>query len=94
MTSAPEDGDARAADWRFLLPAPEGDAYDHMVVLGGSPALRRWLVEDGFARRVTDELTPGVRADAIIALAPARASVAAVARSLLPGGAAYVEVDF
>ena len=86
--------DARAADWRFLLPAPRGDTYDHMVVLGGSPALRRWLVENGIARRVTDELTPDVRADAIVALAPARARVADVARSLVPGGAAYLEVDF
>lgn len=83
----------RCADWRFLLPAPPGGVFEHLVLLGADAGLAAGLLEAGLARRVSREL-PGERsADAAVLLRGALADVRAAAGCLVPGGVLYREVD-
>lgn len=82
----------RQTDWRFLLPNPEGTSWEHLVLLGGSPALARLIAESGIARRVTTEI-PGERcADAVVLLGPGAGSLERAVACLRPGGALYAEM--
>lgn len=85
---------ARAADWRFVLPAAPGGLFEHLVIPGGSPQLVSDVAALGVARRVSASLPHGERADAIAVLAGVTAPpVETVAAHLAPGGVLYWEVD-
>jgi GT2 family glycosyltransferase/aminoglycoside phosphotransferase (APT) family kinase protein len=80
-------------DWRFLLPhAPRG-SFEHLVLLGGSPALERLLLQLGVARRVSRMPVDGDQGDAVIVLAGATESVDGAARHLGANGVLYWEID-
>jgi aminoglycoside phosphotransferase (APT) family kinase protein len=90
---APDDPALRRADWRFLLPRPSSGHFEHMVVLGGPPALARRLAKLGLARQVSSALPAGGPVDALVILCDANVDVYQSARRLTPGGVLYVEVD-
>jgi hypothetical protein len=83
----------RRADWRFLLPAPPGGRFDHLVLLGGPDALVARLEQIGVARRVSRQLPTSPSADAVVALRDDRWQPGAVAKALVSGGVFYGEVD-
>ena len=83
----------RRADWRFLLPAPVGDKFRHMVVLGGPSGLAARLVEIGAAARVSTRVPVRDSADALVLLADSRTTLAATAQCLAPEGVLYWEVE-
>lgn len=84
----------RRADWRFLLPGPPAQEFQHLVLLGGSPELAERLIEVGLTRRVSCSLPMERLADAVVVLhdAPATAFNRAI-DCLLPGGVFYCEVN-
>ncbi len=82
----------RQTDWRFLLPNPEGECWDHVVLLGGSPELARLITESGIAKRVTSEIPRERCADAVIVLGRGVRSLERAVSCLLPGGALYAEI--
>lgn len=83
---------ARRLDWRFLLPMPPG-GFDHLILLGGDPALRVLAAELGIARRVSASLTEGDAPDLVVVLHGASVDPRRVAAVLRPGGAWYWEID-
>ena len=83
----------RQADWRFLLPCPKENSFQHLVLLGGSSGLPERLVEIGLARRVSCEIPQSQSADALVVLHKANVDFKDAARCLAPGGALYYEVD-
>lgn len=84
----------READWRFLLPWPEGGAFERMAVLGGSAELPGVLSEGGIARQVVGAAGPGeVDAVAVIGRASEAVSEAEAMSMLRSGGILYYEVD-
>lgn len=83
----------RDADWRFLLPAPAGNRFEHLLLLGGSAELADHLRGAGVAARVS--LTPAEDdpADAVVILAGVTTPVGDAIRQLRKNGAFYWEVD-
>ena len=89
----------RRADWRFLLPNPRDGSFRHLVLLGGSAGLAERIGEVGLARRVSCEVLREQAADALVILRDAQVGRNAqvvlkdAARSLVPGGSLYCEID-
>jgi len=83
----------RDADWRFLLPLPEGGRFEHLVLLGGSAGLTSRVADLGLARRVSDAVPRERSANAMVVLHGARAAATDIARGLAPGGALYWEIN-
>jgi hypothetical protein len=86
----------RHLDWRFLLPAPAGGEFDHLLLLGGPQDLADRVVESGVARRVSRNLDTMPRAgtvDALILLHDARTPLGEAVSALRPQGALYYEAD-
>ena len=83
----------RRADWRFLLPHPPGDSFQHLVLLDGPSGLAERLVEVGLARRVSCQIPREQSADALVILHDARAALRDAARCLMSGGVLYCEID-
>lgn len=90
--SPPPPALLRQTDWRFLLPNPEGECWDHVVLLGGSPELARLITESGIAKRVTSEIPRERCADAVVVLRRGVRSLERAVSCLLPGGALYAEI--
>jgi hypothetical protein len=84
---------ARLIDWRFLLPVPRGGAFEHLILLGGSPAIVETVLELGVARRVSTAPAGDDEADAVVILAGATGSVNDAVRALRQDGVLYWEVD-
>jgi hypothetical protein len=86
----------RRADWRFLLPAPAGGAFEHLVLLGGPADLARRLTDAGIARRVSAEVSPAGTADAVVVLdgAGARSTLEQALRCAAPDAVVYLEIAF
>lgn len=80
-------------DWRFLVPNPGGDVYDHLVLLGGSRAMRDRILEAGLARAVSVEVMVERQADALVVFGQSPACIARALPCLRPGGALYWQVD-
>ena len=83
----------RNADWRFLLPAPNGEAFGHLLLLGGTPQLQATLLELGVARRVSRSVRAGDTADALVILAGAGGPIDLAIEQLEAHGVLYWEVD-
>ena len=94
MNVAPSIGDtsARRADWHWLLPQA-GRPFNHLVLLGGSPALKDTVLALGIARRVSLEPAPGCEADAVVILAGATGGLDSAVAQLSENGALYWEID-
>jgi hypothetical protein len=90
--SPPPPALLRQTDWRFLLPNSEGECWDHIVLLGGSPELARLITERGIARRVTSEIPRERCADAVVVLRRGVRSLKRAVACLLPGGVLYAEI--
>jgi hypothetical protein len=93
MEAGPNSASARALDWRFLLPAPRGRTFDHLLLLGGSDGLAAAACDLGVARRVSTTVRAGAGADAAVVLAGATESVETAADALGDEGVLYWEVD-
>lgn len=83
----------RRMDWRFLLPDPPGGAFEHLVLLGSSADLAQWVIDCGYARRVSREVPGGRSADALVILHGASADLPEAAHCLMPGGVLYYEAE-
>jgi glycosyltransferase involved in cell wall biosynthesis/aminoglycoside phosphotransferase (APT) family kinase protein len=83
----------RAADWRFLLPRPASGRFDHLVVLGASPAMLRELAHREVAHELSSTLPNDGSASAAVVLPGAAVAAEALAAALRADGVAYVEVD-
>ena len=92
-TSSPSIPSARQIDWRFLLPRARNTAFEHLVLLGGSPDVEHMLVDFGVARRVSCAPQRGVPTDAVIALAGTTIALEEATRDLTQDGVLYWEVD-
>ena len=92
-TVPPCRGLARDIDWRFILPNPSGEPFEHVVLLGGSQAIEQTILDLGVARHVSHTMTTGVPADAVIGLAGTNASLSAAAQTLTENGVLYWEID-
>ena len=92
-TVPPCRGLARDIDWRFLLPNPSDEPFEHLVLLGGSQAIGQTILDLGVARHVSYAMTTGVPADAVIGLAGTNASLSAAAQTLTENGVLYWEID-
>jgi hypothetical protein len=84
---------SRQIDWRFLLPRPQGDTFEHLILLGGSDDARRSILELGVARRVSNTPRPDDRADAVIGLAGREALLEDATQALGDNGVLYWEID-
>lgn len=95
MTAQPSNVPSswRRADWRFLLPHPETGAYDHLVLLGGTPALAEAVQRLACAREVSVTMPGEGSVDALIVLRNARQPIDDVVRRLRPSGVLYWEID-
>src|SRR5215831_3108376 len=95
-TSAPHrlpmDSDLRRADWRFLLPRPVRPAFQHLVLLGGSPSLSVRMARLGIADRVSSDPAETGSADVVGLLGGAPVELTEALRCLAPGGTLYWEV--
>jgi len=91
MTS--DDTGLRRADWRFLLPAPAGHRFRHLVLLGGPPRLASQLRVVGVADQVSTALPRNDPADAVILLTGASVPLASVAAHLANNGVLYWEIE-
>ena len=89
--AAPSAERLRALDWRFLLPAPAGGAFEHLVLLGGTPVAVRDAIDSGVALHATCEAPRTERADVVVCLRSAVGRLDDALRSLRPGGMLYVE---
>lgn len=81
------------ADWRFLLPGPHAEPYDHLVLLGAAPGLAQRLIDLAVADNVTHALPRDPTADAVVVLNGERVPLPAIGQCLRPGGVLYLEVD-
>jgi GT2 family glycosyltransferase len=94
MRTEPASGfSSRHIDWRFLLPRPQGNRFDHLILLGGSDEAERMILDLGVARRVSNTLRPGDRADAVIGLAGRDARLGDATQVLGENGVLYWEID-
>jgi hypothetical protein len=81
----------RRADWRFLLPAPPGDRYRRLVLLGGDDDLPSRLT--GLADRIDRSVDDVGRADAVVLMTESDAAISDVAAGLARDAVLYIEVD-
>jgi Phosphotransferase enzyme family len=81
----------RRADWRYLLPAPCGERYHHLLLLGGPAGLADLLRAEEIAERI--DTRPASGADLVVAMADCAASASQLASYLAPGGVLYREID-
>jgi aminoglycoside phosphotransferase (APT) family kinase protein len=65
MNSEREARVLRRVDWRYLLPAPLGRSFDHLVIPGADEAIRGALEARGVATRVTADLAAAEGADCV-----------------------------
>ena len=82
----------RETDWRFLLPNPEGGAWNHVVLLGGSSELPGLLIESGIATRVSSEIPGEPSADALIVFRERARDLKRALTCLSPSGSVYAEI--
>jgi len=83
----------RRADWRFLLPNPDG-IFQHIVLIGGPAALPEQLLRNGSARQVSVDFPLQKRSvDALAVFHTARVDLDYAAAYLTTGGSLYIEVD-
>lgn len=83
---------ARQVDWHLLLPHA-GRPFDHLLLLGGSPAVEDTIVRLGIARRVSRQPSKDRKADAVVILAGATGDLDAAVAQLQEDGVLYWEVD-
>lgn len=83
----------RRADWRFLLPAPLGEGYRHLALLGGPPELAGQLLETSVAARISTSVPAEDTVDALVLLAESGTTPTAAARCLATDGVLYWEVE-
>ena len=83
----------REIDWRFLLPNPSASAFNHLVLLGGSPNAAQSILDLGVAHTVSTTVRSGVRADAVVGLAGTDTPIADASRAVGENGVLYWEVD-
>jgi hypothetical protein len=88
-----DDPALRRADWRFLMPRPPSGLFEHLVVLGGPPALAMRVEMLGLAHQVSRALPDGGGVDALVILCDAGVDIYQSALQLKPGGVLYVEID-
>lgn len=81
------------ADWRFLLPGPPRDRFEHLVLVGGPRELEDVFRGLGHARRVSRRPSSDGSVDALVLLADADVPLAAALSGLRIGAAVYLEVD-
>ena len=83
------------ADWRFLLPRPRTDQYEHLLLLGAPSGLRDRLLEAGFAREISTTVSDRLTFDAVVTLGGdvRRGELRRAVSRLKPGGNLYCEVD-
>ncbi len=81
----------RRADWRFLLPAPQSQQFEELVMLGAPAELVERMRATEFAAEVGDQLQGENTADAIAVLDGARSSIHAAVHCLKPDGVLYYE---
>lgn len=58
----------RQMDWRFLVPAPPGGAFQHLLLFGGDARLAETIRAHGIARRVSCDVRGAQGTDAAIVL--------------------------
>lgn len=94
MTTGDVSGNAgaRQADWHLLLPHA-GRPFNHLLLLGGSPAVEDTIITLGIARSVSVEPSTDRKADAVVILAGATGDLDAAVAQLQEGGVLYWEVD-
>ena len=81
----------RRADWRFLLPAPSGERYRHLALLGGSDEL---LARIGSLALEATRGLPGIEtADLVVLMADRELALEAVLPRIGPDAVVYLEVD-
>jgi aminoglycoside phosphotransferase (APT) family kinase protein len=79
-------------DWRLLIPAPSGEKYDRLLVLGTDEAMRKELEDAGIAREVVVN-SDGPRADVVACLGGAGLSLGQVGERLGPSSTLYYESE-
>jgi len=92
-TSLDEVVNLSRADWRFLLPCPKENSFQHLVLLGETSDLPERLVDVGIARQVSCEVPSAQSADALVVLHNAHVNLKAAVSCLAPGGSLYYEID-
>jgi Phosphotransferase enzyme family len=80
-------------DWRFLLPTPDTDAFERLVVLGASDEQAERVRASGLSRRVEFSLAECAQADVVVILTNAVKWMAEAIDALPSGGMLYLEVD-
>ena len=81
----------RRADWRFLLPSPEGTAYRRLVLFGGTADLLERLGSVAEERGLGPE---GVEhADLVVVMADSPHHVSRILPRVGPRATVYIEVD-
>jgi hypothetical protein len=81
----------RRADWRFLLPLPEGTRYGRLALLGGGEDLPGRL--DGLAGRITAEVDGVNDADVVVVMADCVLPLEQIVARVQSRAALYIEVD-
>jgi hypothetical protein len=76
-------------DWRFLLPRPPAGRFRRLILLGAPEGVASRVEQVGLAEEVA--LSPGGRADAVVRLAGARATLRECAALVDRGGALLYE---
>jgi hypothetical protein len=90
---SPSVSDWRRIDWRFLLPTPRGEPFEHLVLLGGSKKVEDMLTATGTASSISRALPDDASADAVVVLAGGRCSPSDVRRALRPDGVLWWEIS-
>jgi hypothetical protein len=90
---SPSVSDWRRIDWRFLLPSPEGEPFEHLALLGGSKKVEELLMATGTASSISRSLRDDASADAVVVLAGSRCSPTDVRRALRPDGVLWWEIS-
>lgn len=80
-----------AADWRFLLPMPEGGRFARLVLLGAPDDLQDHITGICPADEVTTRLPDDGSASAVVVLPGARVTALELARATAGGGSVYVQ---
>ena len=80
-------------DWTLLLPASAALPFDEVMVLGGSDAAARSLVEQGVAARWRRPAGRGDRCAFVVAWADCALDLGRIGGHILPGGLLYLEID-
>ncbi|HEX8940904.1 MAG TPA: phosphotransferase [Candidatus Limnocylindrales bacterium] len=83
----------RRLDWRFLLPAPEGGAFEHLLLGREDPDLADLVREAGVARRVSAGNGVTGPFDVAVLLAGSHLTIEDLRHRLRPGAPVYLEID-